>query len=183
MIVLLDRNFGAKARIAAIDQTGADVFVRRKNGRRMPDLARYRDGSYLSLLGGVKVRVIDAEITVTTATGRHTAAFTGRPPPCSTTRGIQRSSSTTSGKKIETAYLQITSTILGGRVLRARTPAGVVPRSTLCWSLTSCCAPSWRTPPTPDPTSTRTAPASPSPSRPRASSPAPSSTWSAPSAA
>jgi hypothetical protein len=74
-IVLLDRNFGARKLIAAIDQTGADVLVRLKNGRKMPVLARYRDGSYLSLLGGVKIRVIDAEITMTTATGRHTGVY------------------------------------------------------------------------------------------------------------
>jgi hypothetical protein len=128
MIVLLDRNFGAQKLIAAIDRTGADVLVRLKNGRRMPVLARYRDGSYLSLLGGVTVRVIDAEITLTTATGRHTGVYRLATTlldhhryPAFELVGLYHQR-----WEIETAYLEIKSTILGGRVLRARTPGGVV---------------------------------------------------------
>ncbi|MFF4213720.1 transposase [Streptomyces sp. NPDC001796] len=71
MILLADRNFAAHKLVAGIAATGADVLVRLKNGRRMPVLARCRDGSYLSTLGPVAVRVVDCEITVTTATGRH----------------------------------------------------------------------------------------------------------------
>jgi hypothetical protein len=75
MIVLGDRNFAAQKLIAAIAATGADVLVRLKNGRRMPVLAHYRDGSYLSVLGGVRVRVVDCEITITTTAGRHTGWY------------------------------------------------------------------------------------------------------------
>jgi hypothetical protein len=75
MIVLLDRNFAAKALLEAIDETGAEFVVRLKNGRRMPVLQRYPDGSYLSMLGGVRVRVIDAEITIDTAGGRRTGLY------------------------------------------------------------------------------------------------------------
>jgi hypothetical protein len=127
-IVLLDRNFGAQKLIAAIDQTGADVLVRLKNGRVMPVLARYRDGSYLSRLGGVEVRMIDAEITMTTTTGRHTGVYRLATTlldhhryPAFELVGLYHQR-----WEIETAYLEIKSTILGGRVLRARTPAGVV---------------------------------------------------------
>jgi hypothetical protein len=56
---LADRNFGAKDLIADIAATGAQVLVRLKNGRRMPILARYPDGSYLSMLGALRVRVVD----------------------------------------------------------------------------------------------------------------------------
>src|SRR5205807_5419522 len=62
MILLADRNFAAKDLIADIAATGAEVLVRLKNGRRMPVLAHYRDGSYLSTLGTLRVRVIEAEI-------------------------------------------------------------------------------------------------------------------------
>jgi hypothetical protein len=127
-IVLLDRNFGAQKLIAAIDQTGADVLVRLKNGRKTPVLARYRDGSYLSLVGGVKIRVIDAEITITTSSGRHTGVYRlattlldHHRHPALELVGLYHQR-----WEIETAYLEIKSTILGGRVLRARTPAGVV---------------------------------------------------------
>ncbi|MEU6719753.1 IS4 family transposase, partial [Nonomuraea sp. NPDC046802] len=75
MILLADRNFGAQGLLAGIAATGAEVLVRLKNGRRMPVLARYRDGSYLSVLGALRVRVIDCEITVTTTAGKHTGLY------------------------------------------------------------------------------------------------------------
>jgi hypothetical protein len=127
MILLADRNFAAKDLLADIAATGADVLVRVKNGRVMPVLARYHDGSYLSLLGGLRVRVVDCEITIATVAGRRT--------------GVYRLATTLTDEKhypaselidlyherweIETAYLELKSSILGGRVLRARTPAGV----------------------------------------------------------
>jgi hypothetical protein len=70
-LLLADRNY-ATADLAA---TGADLLVRCKSSRRLPRQARYRDGSYLSLLGGVPVRVIDAQISVATSTGRHVGAY------------------------------------------------------------------------------------------------------------
>ena len=125
MIVLADRNFAAQGLIAAIAATGADVLVRLKNGRAMPVLACYRDGSYLSLLGSVPVRVIDCQITITTTAGRHTGRYRlattltdhHRYPAGALVRLYHQR------WEIETAYLELKSTILGGRVLRARTPA------------------------------------------------------------
>jgi hypothetical protein len=127
MILLADRNFGAKDLIGDIAATGADVLIRLKNGRVMPALARHRDGSYLSMLGTLPVRVIECEITITTTAGRRT--------------GLYRLATTLldhhhypAGElirlyhqrwEIETAYLELKSSILGGRVLRARTPAGI----------------------------------------------------------
>jgi hypothetical protein len=52
MILLADRNFGAVKLLTQIAATGADLLVRLKNGRVMPIVARYSDGSYLSILGG-----------------------------------------------------------------------------------------------------------------------------------
>nr|WSZ96788.1 IS4 family transposase [Streptomyces sp. NBC_00857] len=75
MILLADRNFGAKDLPADIAATGAEILVRLKNGRKMPVLARYRDGSYLSTLGDLRVRVIDCEITITTTAGKHTGLY------------------------------------------------------------------------------------------------------------
>jgi hypothetical protein len=128
MILLADRNFGAAALLARIAATGADLLVRLKNGRTMPVLARYRDGSYLSMLGGLRVRVIECEITITTTAGRRQT-------------GVYRLATTLLDPheypaaelirlyherwEIETAYLELKSSILGGRVLRARTPVGI----------------------------------------------------------
>jgi hypothetical protein len=127
MIVLADRNFAAGKLIAAIAATEADVLVRVKNGRKLPALCRYRDGSYLSVLGTTRVRVIEAQITIATSAGRRA--------------GIYRLATTLTDHRaypaadlimlyhqrweIETAYLELKSAILGGRVLRARTPAGI----------------------------------------------------------
>jgi hypothetical protein len=127
MMLLLDRNFAAQKLIGTLAATGAQIMVRVKNSRVMPVLARYPDGSYLSMLGGVRVRVVDAEITITTSTGRHTGTYRlattlldhhRHPADDLVTLYHQR-------WEIETTYLELKSTILGGRVLRARTPAGV----------------------------------------------------------
>lgn len=127
MIVLLDRNFAAAALIAAIARTEADVLVRVKNGRRLPVLARYPDGSSLSQMGATRIRVIEAQIAVSTSAGRRTGAYRlattlldyrACPAADLITLYHQR-------WEIETAYLELKSTILGGRVLRARTPAGI----------------------------------------------------------
>jgi hypothetical protein len=127
MILLGDRNFGAADLIRDTAATQADVLIRLKHGRTMPVLARYRDGSYLSILGGLRVRVVDARITIATTAGRHT--------------GVYRLATTLTDHRhypagelitlyhqrweVETAYLELKSSILGGRVLRARTPTGV----------------------------------------------------------
>ena len=127
MIVLADRNFAAAGLIAAIATTKADVLVRVKNGRKLPELRRYRDGSYLSQMGATQVRVIEAQITISTRGGHRTGIYRlattlldhrACPADALITLYHQR-------WEIETAYLELKSTILGGRVLRARTPAGI----------------------------------------------------------
>jgi hypothetical protein len=127
MIVLLDRNFAAQALVAAISQTGAQVLVRVKEGRRLPVLGRCADGSYLSRLGAVPVRVIDCEISISTSQGRRTGLY--RLVTTLTDHHTHPAAELVplyhQRWEIETAYLEIKSTILGGRVLRARTPDGV----------------------------------------------------------
>ena len=127
MILLADRNFAAKDLLSAVAATGAQLLVRIKNGRRMPVLARYRDGSYLSMLGQLPVRMVDCQITISTTTGRHTGLYRlattlldpHRYPAAEVIRVYHQR------WEIETAYLELKSSILGGRVLRARTPTGI----------------------------------------------------------
>ena len=59
------------------------VLVRGKNGRKLPVLRRYSDGSYLSVLGTTQVRVIDCQITIATSGRASAPGSTGWPPPCS----------------------------------------------------------------------------------------------------
>ena len=130
MILLADRNFAAGFLATQISRTGAEFLVRVRTGRGapgLPVLRRCHDGSYLSRFGGVPVRVIDAQITVAASAGRATGAYRlittlldpgGYPARDIVTLYHQR-------WDIETAYLELKSSILGGRVLRARTPARV----------------------------------------------------------
>jgi len=96
-------------------------------GPGLPVLRRLPDGSWLSRFGGVPVRVIDAQITVTTGAGH---ATTG----CRLITTLADPDRYPAGDlavlyherwEIETAYLELKSTIIGGRVLRARTPGGI----------------------------------------------------------
>jgi len=127
MIVLGDRNFDVAALYQAIKATGADLLIRVKSNRKLVVLQRFRDGSYLSQAGGVQVRVVECEISIATAAGRHTGMYRlattlldpGRYPALDLVKLYH------SRWEIETCYLELKSTILGGRVLRARTPAGV----------------------------------------------------------
>ena len=127
MILLADRNFGAQRLLADIAATGAEVLVRLKNGRRMPILACFPDGSCLSALGSLRVRVIDCEITITTTAGKHTGLYRLATTLLDHHRHPAAELATLYHQRweIETAYLELKSTILGGRVLRARTPEGV----------------------------------------------------------
>jgi hypothetical protein len=75
MILLADRNFAAQGLLGEIAATGADLLVRLKNGRTTPVLTRHGDGSYRSMLGALPVRVIEAEITISTTAGRRTGVY------------------------------------------------------------------------------------------------------------
>jgi Insertion element 4 transposase N-terminal/Transposase DDE domain len=127
MLVLCDRNLTTAALTRQIATSGAHLLGRCKADRKLPLLGRLPDGSWLSLLGGVQVRVVDAEITIATRAGHATSSYRlattlldagGWPAAALVALYHQR-------WEIETAYLELKSTILGGRVLRARTPAGV----------------------------------------------------------
>ncbi|MDR1188545.1 MAG: transposase [Bifidobacteriaceae bacterium] len=69
-LVLADRNFDARGVMGAARGAGADFLIRGKDRRRLPVLARHRDGSCTSVVAGMKVRVVDAEVAVTTDQGR-----------------------------------------------------------------------------------------------------------------
>jgi Insertion element 4 transposase N-terminal/Transposase DDE domain len=130
MLLLADRNFGSGPLARKIAAAEADFLIRVRTGNgapKLPVLRRLPDGSWLSVFGGVPVRVIDAAWTVTTSAGRFTsdcrlvttltdaARF---PAPDLAVLYHER-------WEIETTYLELKSTILGGRVLRARTPDGI----------------------------------------------------------
>lgn len=129
MVLLGDRNFAATALLEQFAATGADLLIRCKNTRQFPTLALLGDGTRIVRLGQLRVRLIDAQITLDLGTsgGRRTGTYrlvtTLTDPVAFPARQIvqlyhQR-------WEIETAYKESKSTILHGRVLRARTPAGI----------------------------------------------------------
>jgi hypothetical protein len=127
MLLLADRNYAAADLLATLAATGADLLIRCKNSRRLPVITRHHDGSWLSTIGTLRVRVIDARIAIKTTTGTRTSDYrlitTLLNPATHPTAELitlyhQR-------WEIETAYLELKSSILRGRVLRARTPDGI----------------------------------------------------------
>lgn len=127
MIVLADRGFATQDIINAITSTGADLLIRCKTNRKLPTLQRHHDGSYLSHWMGTPIRVIEADITITTPEGARTGSYrlittlldaNLYPAFDLVTLYHQR-------WEIETTYLELKSTILSGHVLRARTPDGI----------------------------------------------------------
>jgi hypothetical protein len=130
MILLADRNFAAGFLAAQIAAARADFLIRVRTGRGapgLPVLRRLPDGSWLSRFGGVPVRVIDAQVTVTTSAGRSTDGCRLITTLLDTARYPAGDLAVLYHERweIETAYLELKSTILGGRVLRARTPGGI----------------------------------------------------------
>jgi hypothetical protein len=104
-----------------------DPRPHRERRPQAPVLRRLPDGSWLSRFGGAPVRVIDAQVTVTTGAGRTADG-------CRLITTLTDAARYPAGDlavlyherwEIETAYPELKSTILGGRVLRARTPDGI----------------------------------------------------------
>ncbi len=126
MILLADRNFAARDLITAVADTGAQLLIRVKNGRKLPVCRRLGNGSYVSRIGPIEVQVINCEITITTDAGTRCEVYrlitTILDPDIPATEIIRLYHQRW---EIETSFLELKSTTLGGRVLRAKTPAGV----------------------------------------------------------
>ena len=127
MIVLLDRGFTSNAFLETVTGTGAALLARLSASRKPPVLRRLPDGSFLSRLGTVEVRIIECEITIATAAGRHTGIYR-----LATTLLDSRQHPAFELVKlyherweIESAYFALKKTMLGRRVLRSRTMPGI----------------------------------------------------------
>ncbi|MFF8439726.1 IS4 family transposase [Streptomyces californicus] len=127
MLLLGDRNFSSAALLNQLAATGADLLVRCKANRKLPPLVRCRDGSTLTRIGPLTVRVIEAEISIRTArgtrTGRYRLLTTLTSPATHPADELVRLYH--ERWEIETSYAELKSTMLGGQVLRARTPDGI----------------------------------------------------------
>lgn len=127
MIVLLDRGFASNTYLHAVADTGAAFLARLSAARKPPVLQRFDDGSYLSRTGQVEVRIVECEITIATTAGQHTGVYRlattlldARRYPASELVRLYHER-----WEVESAYFAIKKSILGRRVLRARTLPGI----------------------------------------------------------
>ena len=127
MLVLMDRGFDSGEFLREVAATKAQFLVRLTSTRRPPVLRWLPDGSFISVIGGVKVRIIEAEVTVTC----HDGTCYG---------GVYRLAATLLDQRAypahalialyherwqhEITYLALRHTLLTGRVLRSEDPAG-----------------------------------------------------------
>jgi hypothetical protein len=128
MLVLMDRGFDAGHFLAEVAATRAQFLVRLNATRRPPVLDQLPDGSVLSLIGGVKVRIIEAAVTVTCHDG---TAYSGM-YRLATTLLDHRTYPAQALIRLyherwehEITYLALRHTLLQGRVLRSGDPAGL----------------------------------------------------------
>jgi Transposase DDE domain len=128
MLVLLDRAFDSNAFLAQIAATGAVPLARAKSTRTPVVLRHLPDGSYLSCLDGLDVRIIEASVVMTGADGSRIAdsyrlitTLAGyRAYPAETLIRLYRER-----WEIESAYLAMRHTLLDGRLLRSGDQPGV----------------------------------------------------------
>lgn len=123
-----DKGCDSNAFISKVTDTGAQLLGRLRSNRRTPVLTRLVDGSYLSVIGVVKVRVIDTQITVPCADG---TSFTGSYRLVTTLTDARRHPATVlvglyhQRWEHESAYYALRHTIMNGRNLRSGDPAGI----------------------------------------------------------
>ncbi|MFJ7908864.1 IS4 family transposase [Kitasatospora sp. NPDC096204] len=128
MLVLADRGFDGDAFLSDIAATGAQFVIRVGAHRRPAVLALLTDGSYLTRLGGLKVRVIDAMITMTADNGQvlreryriATTLLDPRSDPAETLVRLYHER-----WEIESAYYALRHTLQNGRVLRSQDRTGL----------------------------------------------------------
>ena len=128
MLLLIDRGFDGGDFLAAVAATKAQFLVRLTATRRLPVLRHLPDGSFTSLIGGVKVRVITAKVTVTCHDGTTyggvyrlaTTLLDHRAYPAQALMALYHER-----WQHEIAYLALRHTLLRGRVLRSADPAGI----------------------------------------------------------
>ncbi|MGA5135278.1 IS4 family transposase [Streptomyces olivoreticuli] len=128
MLVLWDRGFDGNDFLATVHATGARILGRISQRRRPPVLKPLTDSSYLSVIGGVPVRIIEARVNVACADGSN---FEG---PCRLATTLLDARRYPAERLVhlyherwehESAYYALRHTILHGRVLRSKDPVGV----------------------------------------------------------
>lgn len=127
-LLLIDRGFDSNAFLAKVAATGAQFLARCKSTRRPPLLRPLADGSYLSRLGELTVRIIEADIVCvltdgTRLGGRYRLATTLLDPavdPADQLIGLYQER-----WEIESAFFSLRCTLMEGRILRSGDRFGI----------------------------------------------------------
>lgn len=128
MLLLNDRGFDADDFLAETAATGVQLLVRLNHRRTPARWAWLPDGSYLTRINGVRLRIIDADITVTTGRGFQTG---GHYRLATTLTDHRRYPATElialyhERWEIESAFYALRHTLLRGLVLRSQDPTGI----------------------------------------------------------
>ncbi len=139
MLLLADRAYDAAGLLAAVAATGAHFLVRGSASRKPPVPEVLPDGSCLSQIDGLEVRIIEADLDVHGADGTRigdnyrlitTLTDWRRYPAGELIRLCHER------WEIEVAYLALRHTLLGGYVLRSRDRAGAEQE---LWALLAVC--------------------------------------------
>jgi hypothetical protein len=128
MLLLNDRGFDTDDFLAKAAATGAQLLVRLKGARTPACWAALPDGTYLTRINGVKLRIIDAHIAVTTAKGLRlqghyrlaTTLLDHRRHPVTELVALYHER-----WEIESAFYSLRHTLQTGLVLRSQDPVGV----------------------------------------------------------
>ncbi|KAK1184359.1 transposase [Streptomyces sp. NBS 14/10] len=128
MLLLADRAFHTNDLLAQVADRGAQFLVRCTSRRHPPVLTLLPDGSYLTRIAGLVLRVIEAELRTRTADGSTfgetyrllTTLTDHRTDPAHRLVRLYHER-----WEIECAYLALRHTLLKGRVLRSKDPVGL----------------------------------------------------------
>jgi hypothetical protein len=128
MLLLADRAFDGNAFLAEVHATGAVLLARARSARNPRVTAHLPDGSYLSDLDGLTVRIIEADVTINGSDGSRTG---DRYRLITTLTDHRRYPALALVRlyherwEIESAYYALRCTLLNGHVLRSGDRSGL----------------------------------------------------------
>ena len=128
MLLLLDRAFDGNVFLAEVHATGAMLLARARSARNPRVLRHLPDGSYLSSLDGLAVRIIEADVAITGSDGSRTG---DRYRMITTLTDHHRYPALDLVRlyherwEIESAYYALRFTLLNGHVLRSGDRSGL----------------------------------------------------------
>lgn len=128
MLLLADRAFDSNTFLTELANTGAKLLIRSRSSRAPRVLQQLPDGSYISCVDGLRVRIVEADVTMSGADGsrvgdRYRLVTTLLDPQHYPAEALVRLYH--ERWEIESAYLALRHTLLDGHVLRSGDRAGI----------------------------------------------------------